>query len=387
MELLGTSAQPPEPHTFNPSYALRRSIGPLEPFSRYVGPVSAASRPLNKLFWELESVRGAFIVATTTPNCRTSCQAICPLGHRHETTPLTLANAARSSTFGCPVCAGTVVVPWFNSLAVLRPDLAAHLHPTRNSPQTAETIYGATQTPFLFVCRECQRSFQAAPRRLKEPRCDRCRHPRTPLPRWLVLEIDRQFEPHTTARTLEENLFTVHQWRCRNDTRHRWTASTKSRLASKSCPICAGRIVLVGVNDLAARFPEAAAHWDYEANFPLLPKDFTGREGRTVFWTCAGGHSYRSPINIRRNGPSCSFCRGLAVLDGFNSLATVRPEIAQELHPYLNAKTARQISWGSGLHAFWNCPKGHIYMLEVFRRSVDRRGCTVCKPIQRRLAS
>ena len=42
-------------------------------------------------------------------------------------------------------------------------------------------------------------------------------------------------------------------WKCKN--RHEWDAVCYSRAAGNQCPICSGRKVLVGYNDLSTLLP------------------------------------------------------------------------------------------------------------------------------------
>ena len=42
-------------------------------------------------------------------------------------------------------------------------------------------------------------------------------------------------------------------WKCEKG--HSWQASVRSRVSSRGCPVCAGRQLRVGENDLASQFP------------------------------------------------------------------------------------------------------------------------------------
>lgn len=53
-------------------------------------------------------------------------------------------------------------------------------------------------------------------------------------------------------------------WKCEKG--HSWRASVRSRVSGNGCPICAGRQLLAGENDLATRFPELAQEWDRQKN-------------------------------------------------------------------------------------------------------------------------
>lgn len=49
---------------------------------------------------------------------------------------------------------------------------------------------------------------------------------------------------------------------------HTWDAVVGSRSLGRGCPACGGQIVIKGKNDLATKFPEIAAEWDYEKTRP-----------------------------------------------------------------------------------------------------------------------
>ena len=60
-------------------------------------------------------------------------------------------------------------------------------------------------------------------------------------------------------------------WRCEKG--HSWRASIRSRASGCGCPVCAGRQILVGENDLATVDPELAQEWDTARNGKLTPQD------------------------------------------------------------------------------------------------------------------
>lgn len=51
---------------------------------------------------------------------------------------------------------------------------------------------------------------------------------------------------------------------------HEWQASIKSRSSGGNCPVCSGKRVLRGVNDLADLGPELASEWS-DKNKSLKP--------------------------------------------------------------------------------------------------------------------
>lgn len=110
-------------------------------------------------------------------------------------------------------------------------------------------------------------------------------------------------------------------WKCEKG--HSWRASVRSRVSGNGCPVCAGRQLLAGENDLATRFPELAQEWDRQKNGTLTPESAIPGSSRRVWWHCKAGHSWFASISSRayRNS-GCPVCTGKLVLPGFNDLAS-----------------------------------------------------------------
>lgn len=69
---------------------------------------------------------------------------------------------------------------------------------------------------------------------------------------------------------------------------------------------------------LAETFPEVAAQWDYEKNYPLTPYNFTHGSKHKVYWLCRFGHSHYTTINSKTSHPKsstqgCKVCRAKKV--------------------------------------------------------------------------
>lgn len=163
---------------------------------------------------------------------------------------------------------------------------------------------------------------------------------------------------------------------------HEWRASVQSRtLDGTGCPVCAGRVILPGENDMASQFPEVAKQWHPTKNQPLLPSQVTPTSKRRVWWRCPLGHEYIAAVGMRtmRNS-ACPYCAGKKVLAGFNDLATTQPQIADQWHPTLNGTlTPRMVTAGSHKKVWWICAEGHIWKAAVYSRTgKQKRGCPVC---------
>lgn len=158
------------------------------------------------------------------------------------------------------------------------------------------------------------------------------------------------------------------EWKC--EATHTWRTSIYNRIHSQTgCPVCNGKKLLPGFNDLAAKFPEIAREangWD--------PALVLGGSNQNRDWKCSLGHIYSCRINHRTlRNIGCPICSHHQVLTGFNDLATTYPDLARELH---NSDPTKTINAGGKL-VDWKCPLGHLYKMRISdRRKGD--GCPFC---------
>lgn len=169
-------------------------------------------------------------------------------------------------------------------------------------------------------------------------------------------------------------------WQCEKG--HIWRTPIAVRAQKGAgCPVCAGKKVCAGENDLATVFPDLAAQWDAEKNGAMTPMDVTAYSNRRAWWRCSRGHSFAAAISARATKHSdCPYCTGRKPLAGFNDLATVQPQIAAQWHPTLNgALTPEQITAGSRKKVWWQCADGHVWKAVVYSRTgAKKAGCPVC---------
>lgn len=103
-------------------------------------------------------------------------------------------------------------------------------------------------------------------------------------------------------------------WICKHG--HEWQSTIANRTGKsqpRGCPVCSGRQVLVGFNDLATLNPTVASDWHPTKNGDLKPSDVTISSGRKVWWLCEHGHAWYASINNRTNLQSgCPVCARLA---------------------------------------------------------------------------
>ena len=166
-------------------------------------------------------------------------------------------------------------------------------------------------------------------------------------------------------------------WICKVDPKHRWSARIVHRRDGHGCPFCSGRRAIPGINDLATLYPDIAAEWDYQRNYPKEPTMAKPMSDDSVSWICEKGHNYLSTISNRIKGNGCPYCANKKVWPGFNDLASQSPELALEWDYNANTILPNQITTGSGTKVHWLCKRNHSYLASPNDRKRGR-GCPYC---------
>ena len=89
---------------------------------------------------------------------------------------------------------------------------------------------------------------------------------------------------------------------------HEWKTRVVDRTNGYGCPICAGKHVLIGYNDLATLNLELAKQWHPTKNGILTPAMFTVYCCEKICWVCSLGHEWFATINNRSKGRGCPTC-------------------------------------------------------------------------------
>lgn len=225
----------------------------------------------------------------------------------------------------CPYCAGLRVLPGKNDLESTYPELAMQWHPTKNG----------------------------------------------------------DLRPCDVAKTTQKEVW----WLC--DQGHEWKTKVFIRtMHGSGCPVCAGKVLVFGKNDLQSNFPEVAKQWHPTLNGELTPENVMQFSSQKVWWVCERGHEYSAAVARRtKQGTGCPYCANKKVLAGFNDLATRNPEVARQWHPTLNGElTPEQILAGSVRKVWWQCSLGHEWKARVSSRAAASRktGCPGCAGVNRR---
>ena len=185
-------------------------------------------------------------------------------------------------------------------------------------------------------------------------------------------ELNR-ISPYDVTKSSNEVVW----WKC--EFGHSWEQQIASIVRHKSkCPICTGRKLIVGVNDLATMRKDLVAEWNYKKN-KYIPEQYKTTSKKKVWWICEKGHEWEAAIYARakiNNG--CPYCSGARPIEGENDLLTVFPKIAKEWNYKKNKYTPEKYKPFSNKKVWWICEKGHEWEARIAARTLNKRNCPYC---------
>ena len=148
---------------------------------------------------------------------------------------------------GCPYCSNQKFDPKYNSLAVLRPDLAKEWDYEKNRPLTPKDVLCGGNKKYWWKCNK---------------------------------------EPHSYLQNIGDRV-----------------------QKGSQCPYCSSQKLLKGFNDLATKKPELLCLWDYDKNTDVLPNEVMEFSNKKVWWKCPDcGYEWKTAINLVSSGSRCPKC-------------------------------------------------------------------------------
>lgn len=304
----------------------------------------------------------------------------CQLGHDYQAP----VKSKCGKGMKCPICSNKRVLVGFNDLDSRSPEIAKTWHPSRNGNLTPKDVAFSTSKRFWWTCLSGH-EWEASAETRQRSGCPFCANRRVnqgdndfatnfPL-------IAREWHPTKNGKILPSQITPgsskKYWWLC--DEGHDWQASPGKR-RSQGCPYCSNNSLWVGFNDLASREPHLAKQWNSAKNVGKSAKDVKAVSPSKAWWLCDFGHEWEASISARVSGNGCPVCANKVIHPGENDLATKNPQVAKEWHPTKNGKQkASEIAPGAKTLAFWLCPLGHEYQVQVAARTGSRAaGCPYC---------
>lgn len=234
----------------------------------------------------------------------------CSMGHEWQASV-----GDRATGTGCPICSNRKILIGFNDLASTHPDVAAEWHPIKNGDLTPKKVVAGTDKKVWWLG-QCGHEWQATINsRVAGRQCPYCAGKKV-LPGFndlQTLNSDLAKEWHPT----KNGDLTPNQVRPFSNKKvwwfgscgHEWQASPNSRSKGTGCPVCSGRKVLPGFNDLASLNPSLATEWHPTKNGDLMPSQVTSHLNKKVWWRCSKGHEWNMSIDKRTlRGQGCPYC-------------------------------------------------------------------------------
>ncbi len=168
----------------------------------------------------------------------------CEKGHEYQA----MVNARTGRGNGCPYCSGHKVLPGFNDLATLKPNLIKEWDYNKNTDITPSQITTGSDKKVWWVCKKG----------------------------------------------------------------HEYQTAIYHRTGNKptACPICANRKLLKGYNDFKTLYPDISKEWHPTLNGEFKPEDIICRASKNVWWKCSKcGYEYQKKVVQKVLYHKCPKCK------------------------------------------------------------------------------
>lgn len=263
------------------------------------------------------------------------------------------------------------------------PKLADQLHPSKNASIPLQKIGSGMRKNVWWICSKGH-EYEASPaNRVRGSGCTFCAG-QAVLTGFNDLEsrspaIAAQWHPrnHISPEKVHVGSNKTYWWTCPASPTHVYKMSPAAKARGTECPVCAGKKVIAGVNDLATTNPELAAQWHPTLNGNLQPTDVVRGSNKRAVWKCPKGddHVWETSITGRKGCPYCAGQRG----SRSQNLFLTYPELKPLWDFDRNAVNPASLPPGSGRFANWLCSRDsrHRYRRKISAQ-VRYGGCPVC---------
>ena len=215
----------------------------------------------------------------------------------------------------CPYCSRNQLLKGFNDLATLKPELVSEWS-EKNYPLMPDMVLSCTNKSVWWRCIHGHEWIAKIADRFYGSQCPYCEghliykgfndlasnYPE------LAEEWSEKNAPKRADEVFPKSRENV-WWKCRV-CGYEWRAVIDSRVKGASCPVCADRVVVAGINDFATTDSELIREWDYDRNATITPEQVHRNSLRIVWWKCVHGHRWRARIADRAiDNEPCHICR------------------------------------------------------------------------------
>lgn len=252
---------------------------------------------------------------------------VCPdCGQEFKARIYSIVKTVKNSSTGCPVCAGRKVIQGINDLASQCPRVATML--SEKDKHFAFEVAAGSRRKLTFVCPDCKQKFKAAVYSVVRSvdkgftGCSVC------AGRKIVPGINDLASqcPEAAAMWSDKNKLSAAEvtvkssrkafFKCCNCEQEFEVAVCdvvrSVNNGNTGCPVCAGKRIVPGVNDLATKCPKAAAIWSGENK--LSASEITAGSGEKAIFKCPDcGREYEATIcdvvySVNNGSTGCYDC-------------------------------------------------------------------------------
>ncbi len=222
----------------------------------------------------------------------------CDKGHEWQST---VARRVKNKA-GCPFCSKQKLLPGFNDLLTVHPQIASEWHPVLNGYLQPWEVIDGSKLEIWWMCDKGHEwKVDVNTRTNLKSGCPICsrQHPKKSMHISESPELIKQW--HTTKNTgldpskMSVGCHTPVWWIC--DKGHEWKAPPHGRRANRGCPVCAGKTVLEGYNDLQYLFPAIAKEWNLEKNQGVHPDQVLAGSKKKYWWICEMNHEWQAMVS------------------------------------------------------------------------------------------
>ena len=232
----------------------------------------------------------------------------CCKGHEWEATI-----GSRNRGCNCPYCAGMLVIKGENDLQTVNPNLAKEWNYEKNIGLAPIDVSPYSHKKIWWKCNAGHEWQASVAKRSIGQNCPFCSGKKA-WPGYNDLSITN---PELISEwDFAKNKSSIYEYRPMSNEKvwwicekaHSWSAAISKRVAGEKCPICQGKKILIGFNDLETTHPSLIQEWDYEKNNGITPTDISKGADTKVWWKCKRNHSWQAAVSSRVSGVGCPHC-------------------------------------------------------------------------------
>lgn len=341
----------------------------------------ATTHPEVASSWDYKE-NGDLKPSTVSKGSNISVYWLCSNDHSFQ-----MSVAARTSGKNCPYCANQKILPGFNDLLTRAPHLRSEWDYLKNgSIDPSQVASAATKAKYWWICAKGH-SWQAstANRAGHGTGCPQCSGHKVTVGETnlatLRPDIFREINPdlNQDVDLMQLSIASTKKvwWSCGLGHNYEATVGNRS-IKGDGCPICSGRKILQGFNDLKTVNPALAKEWFDQKNYPATPDSVSPWSNKNFHWLCSNGHEWKASVNNRQKGTGCPSCAGNKLTLGVNDLASTNPFLAAEWDYTQNwPLTPANVAQFNRTPVWWFCPNGHTFRARIANRS-NGTGCPNC---------